>query len=90
MEKVDFKVVNKVYVDGGAVVNLMLYSIFKKMGNTGENIRPHNTVLFNYEGKATNILGVIHVDLSVGSTSIPILFMVIKSNTNHNLLLGRE
>ena len=88
--KVDSKAVNKVFSDGGATVNLMAYSIFKRMGKTDEDLKPHNMVLSNYKGKTNNILDVIRVDLSVGSTSKPTLFMVIKSNANYNLLLGRE
>lgn len=45
-------------------------------------------VLSNYEGKTSDILGVIQVDLSVRSTSRLTLFMVIKSNSYYNLLLG--
>lgn len=82
--------VNIVFVDGGATVNLMSHSIFKKMGRTDEYLRPHNMVLSNYESKTSNTLGVIHVYLSVVSNSRPTLFMVIKSNVNYNLLLGRE
>lgn len=54
-----FKAVNKVFVDGGVTVNLMPYLIFKRMGKTDEDLRPHNMVLSNYEGKTSNILGVI-------------------------------
>lgn len=78
-EKVDDMLVNKVSVDEGATVNLMSFSIFKKMGKTDKDLRPHNMVLSNYEGKTTNVLGVIQVDLSVGSTSRLMLFMVTKS-----------
>lgn len=88
--KVDDMPVNKMFGDGGASVNLMQHSLFKKMGKTDEYLRPYNMVLSNYDGKTNNILGVTQVDLSVGSTSRPTLFMVIKSNANYNLLLGCE
>ena len=47
-------------------------------------------VLTNYEGKTSHTLGVIQVELSVGSTTRPMLFMVITFNANYNLLLGHE
>lgn len=47
-------------------------------------------VLYNYVGKTSNILGVIQVDLSIGLTSRPTLFMVIKSNTCHYWGLGNN
>lgn len=60
------------------------------MGKTDEDLRPYNMVLSNYDGKTSHILDVIQVELFVGSTSRPILFMVITSNANYNLLLVRE
>ncbi|XP_050909871.1 uncharacterized protein LOC127123713 [Lathyrus oleraceus] len=82
--------VNKVFIDGGAVVNLMPYTQFKKMGQGDEDLRQHNMVLLNYEGKTSNIMGVVQVDLVVGTITRSTLFMVIDSKANFNLLLGRE
>lgn len=47
-------------------------------------------VFSNYEGKTRNIMGVVQVDLAVGTTTRSTLFMVIDSKANFNLLLGRE
>lgn len=66
--KVDGMAVNEVFIDGGAIVNLKSHSLFKKTGKRNEDLRPHNMVLHNYEGKTSHILGVIQVDLSAGST----------------------
>ncbi|XP_050918666.1 uncharacterized protein LOC127136113 [Lathyrus oleraceus] len=88
--KVDGITVNKVFVDGGATINLMPHTLFKKMGKGDEDLRQHNMVLSNYEGKTNNIIGVIQVDLSVGTRTCSTLFMVINSKANFNLLLGRE
>lgn len=44
----------------------------------------------NYEGKIWQTLGVIQVDLTVGSITRPTMFMVIPAKANYNLLLGRE
>lgn len=87
-EKVDNMVVKKVFIDRGAVVNLMPHSFFKKTGKDAD-LQPHNMVLSNYEGKTSHILGVIQVELSIGSITRTTLFMVITSNANYNLLLGR-
>lgn len=43
--KVDGMVVNKVFVDDGVTINLMSHSLFKKMGKTDEDLRPHNMVM---------------------------------------------
>lgn len=47
-------------------------------------------VLSNYEGETSHILGVMQVELSVGPTTRPTIFMVITYNANYNLLLGSE
>lgn len=60
------------------------------MGKIYDDLRTHNMVLLNYEGKTSHILGLIKVELSVGSTTRPTLFMMITSNANYNLLLGSE
>ncbi|XP_050897147.1 uncharacterized protein LOC127103965 [Lathyrus oleraceus] len=88
--KVDGMAVNKVFVDEGAAVNLMPYTLFKKMGKVDEDLQQHNMVLSNYEGKTSNIMGVVQVDLAVGTTTHSTFFMVIHSKANFNLLLGRE
>ena len=53
-----------------------------------EDLRQHNMVLSNYEGKTNNIMGVVQVDLVVDTTTRLTLFMVIDSKANFNLLLG--
>ena len=87
--KVDGVSVNKVFVDGGETINSMPYTLFKKMGKCDADLRQHNMVLSNYEGKTSNILGVIQVELVVGTTTRSMLFMVINSRVNFNMLLGR-
>lgn len=57
--KVDGVAVNKVFVDGGVAVNLMPYTLFRKMGKVDEDLRQHNMVLSNHEGKTNNIIGVV-------------------------------
>jgi hypothetical protein len=47
-------------------------------------------VLSNYEGKTGHLMSAIQVDVFVGSTVRPTLFLVVPSMANFNLLLGRE
>src|SRR4051812_18107243 len=82
--------INKVLVDGGAAVNLMPQYMLKRIGMFDTDIRPHNMVLSNYEGKIGQTLGVVQVNLTVGSVTRPTMFMVIPAKANYNLLLGRE
>ncbi|CAJ2646962.1 unnamed protein product [Trifolium pratense] len=82
--------VNKVLIDGGAAVNLMPEFMITKIGKFSTDLHPHNIVLSNYEGETGFSLGAIQVDVAVGSTVRPTLFLVVASKANYNLLLGRE
>ena len=88
--KVDGMPVNKLFIYGGANVNLMSHARFKKMGKCGSELQPYNMVLSNYEGKTSSILGIIQAKLVVVTITRLTLFMVINSKANFNLLLGRE
>ena len=88
--KVEQVGINKVLVDGGAAVNLMPQFMLKKIGMFDTDVKPHNMVLSNYEGKIGHTLGVIQVELTVGSITRPTMFMMIPAKENYNLLLGRE
>jgi hypothetical protein len=81
---------NKVLVNGGAAVNLMPQPLLKKIGKTAKDLKPHNVILSNYEGKGGHSLGALQVSLTVGTVVRIILFMVVPSKANFNLLLGRE
>src|SRR4051812_12185243 len=88
--KIENMGINKVLVDGGAAVNLMPQYMLKRSGMFDTNIKPHNMVLSHYEGKVGHTLGVIQVNITVGSVTRPTMFMMILAKANHNLLLGRE
>lgn len=87
--KVDNVGVNKVPVDWGTMINLMPHSLLKKIGNFDTDLKPHNMVMSNYEGKTSKALGIIQVDINIVTTIIPTLFMVIPTKENYNLLLGQ-
>ena len=49
--KVDTTTVNKILVDRGAAVNLIPHYLLGKIGKFDTDLRRHNMVLTNYEGK---------------------------------------
>ena len=57
--KVEHVGINKVLVDGGATANLMPQFMLKRIGMFDTDVKPHNMVLSNYEGKIGHTLGVI-------------------------------
>lgn len=66
-------------MDGRASINLMLSSILRKIGKKDTDLRSHNMCLFDYEGKTRKALGVIQLEIFVGTIVRPALFMVISS-----------
>lgn len=82
--------VNKVLINGGEVLNLMSHSLLRKIGKYDTDLRTHNMVLPNYEGKIGHTIGVLQVDVTMGSITRLTIFMVIASKASYNLLLGRE
>lgn len=88
--KVEGTIVNKILLDGGAAVNLMPHFLLAKIRRFDTYLRPHNMVLSKYEGKNGTTMGVIQVDITVGSITQPTVFLVITSRANYNLLIGQE
>ena len=88
--KVGEATINEFLVDCGATINIIPHIMRKKLGKGDEDIRPHNMVLSNYDGGIGTTMGVIQLDLKVGTIVRPTIFMVISVKPNYNLLLGRE
>lgn len=61
--KVEKATVNKILVDGRPAVNLMPHFLLGKIGKFDIDLRPHNMVLSNYDGKTCQTMGVIQVDV---------------------------
>ena len=83
--------VARMLVDGGAVVNLMPYSVFKKLGLSDEQLIKTNMVLNRFEGKEkTEAKGVMYVELIVGSKTLATAFFVAEVQGNYNVILGHD
>jgi hypothetical protein len=59
-------------IDGGAAVNLMSYSIFKKLGQKDDELMKTNLPLNNVGGNSMEAKGVVSMELTVESKSIAI------------------
>ena len=87
---VDGKPVTKMLVDGGAVVNLMPYSTYHKIGRVPEDLIKTNMILENFKGKPSQAKGVLSVELTIGNKSLRTTFFLIDGKGSYNLLLGRD
>jgi hypothetical protein len=70
---IDGKPIARMHIDGGAIVNLMPYCIFKKPGREDDKLVKTNLTLNDVGGKGNPMeaQGVITMELSIGSKSPP-------------------
>jgi hypothetical protein len=79
--------VNKMLVDTGAAVNIMSYSVLRQLGRSAEDLIKTNIMLSNFNGQVSEAQGVLNVDLTVGSKTVPTSFFIISSKSTYIVLL---
>ncbi|KHN30519.1 hypothetical protein glysoja_045713, partial [Glycine soja] len=84
------QIINKIMFDRGVAFNILPRSMLRRFGRTIEDLIPHNIVVLNFCEKPSDFEGVICLDVSVGSRKRPMIFLVISSQANFNMLFGRE
>jgi hypothetical protein len=68
----------------------MPYSVLHRLGcSTGDLIKT-NIMLSDFNGQTSEALGVLNVDLTVGSKTVPTSFFVVNSKSTYTILLGRD
>jgi hypothetical protein len=80
----------KKLVDGGAAVNVMPYTTYRRLGKGEVDRIKIDMMLKDFEGKALPAWGAINVELMIGSKTLPATFFVINGMGSNNLLLGRD
>ena len=85
------KPVSRMLVDSGAIVNLMPYSLYKKLGGTDEELIKTNMMVSGVGGgDPIGAKGVASMELAVGSKTVATAFFVSEVQGNFNLILGRD
>jgi hypothetical protein len=87
---VNGKQVTRMLVDGGAVVNLMLYTMLRKIGKSDEDLTQTDMMLVDFEGNVSPAQGAIYMELTIGSKTLLTAFFVNKGRGSYNLLLGQD
>ena len=78
-------------VDSGAIVNLMPYSLYKKLGAMDEELIKTNMMVSGVRGgDPIGAKGVASMELTVGSKMVATAFFVSEVQGNFNLILGRD
>jgi len=85
------KPISRMLVDGGAIVNLMPYSLYKKLGRKDEElIKTNMTVSGVGGGDPIGAKGVASMELTVGSKTLATAFFVSEVQGNFSLILGHD
>jgi hypothetical protein len=87
---VNGKPLTKMFVDGGAAVSVMLYTMFRKLCMGPGDLTPTSILLNDFVGNPLDTKGCVHVDLMIGSKTLLTTFFVIEGKGAYSLLLGRD
>jgi hypothetical protein len=82
--------VNKMLVDTGVAVNIMSYSVLRRLERSVEDLIKTNITSSGFNGQASEAQGVLNVDLTVGSKTVPTSFFIISSKSTYTVLLMRD
>ena len=85
------KPISRMLVDGGAIVNLMPYTLYKKLGGEDEDlIKTNMTVSGVGRGDPISAKGVASMELTVGSKTLATAFFIFQVQGNFSLILGHD
>jgi hypothetical protein len=70
------------------VVNLMLYSIFKKLRREDDELMKTNLTLNGMGGNPMEAKGIVSMELTIGSKSLATTFFVIEVQGNYSVILS--
>jgi hypothetical protein len=82
--------VNKMLVDTVAAINIMPYLVLRRLGCSAEDLIKTNITLSDFNGQASEAQGVLNMDLTVGSKTVPTSFFIVSSKSTYTILLGRD
>nr|AAX96785.1 retrotransposon protein, putative, unclassified [Oryza sativa Japonica Group]ABA92547.1 retrotransposon protein, putative, unclassified [Oryza sativa Japonica Group] len=74
---IDGKLVSRMLVNGGAAVNLMPYSLLKKLGHGDDELKKTNMILNGFNGEPTEAKGIFSLELTAGNKTLPTAFFIV-------------
>ena len=74
-------------VDTGAAVNLMPYSVLRRLGRSSADLIKTNVMLNDFNGQPSEAMVVLNVELTVGRKTIPTSFFIVNSKSTYTVSL---
>ena len=84
------KLVSKVLVDNGSTANVMPLKMLRALGRGIGDLIETEVSVSTFTKEISKTLGVLPIDITVGSKNSLFSFFVINYTTNYNALLGRD
>ena len=78
---IDGKPVNMMLVDTGTAVNLMPYSVLRRLGRSTADLIKTNVMLNDFNGQPLEAQGILNVELTVGRKTVPTSFFIVNSKS---------
>jgi hypothetical protein len=82
--------VNKMLVDTGATVNIMSYSVLRRLGRSTRDLVKTNVTLSDFNGQTSEAQGVLSVDVTIRNKTVLTSIFVVNSKSTYNVLLVRD
>jgi hypothetical protein len=82
--------VNKMLVDTGASVNIIPYSVLRRLGRSTGDLIKTNITLSDFNGQTSEAQGILSLDLTVGSKTVPTSFFIVNIKSTYTVLLGMD
>jgi hypothetical protein len=79
--------VGHMLMDGGASINILPLSLFKKLDHIEGDLKRTNLSLNGFAGDPTEAKGIIYKELTVGSKTVLTAFFVVDVKGRYNVLL---
>jgi hypothetical protein len=75
---IDGNPISRMLIDGGVAVNLMSYTVFKKLGRKDDELIKTNLTLNGVGGNPMEAQRVVSMELTIGSKSLAIAFFIVE------------
>jgi len=65
--KIEGKFIEKVLIDGGSTINILPKTMLKRLSKKIEDIVPQNIMVSDFNGRVSNIEGIICLNVKISS-----------------------
>ncbi|XP_070667370.1 uncharacterized protein [Malus domestica] len=80
----------RILIDGWAAVNVLPAKQMKKLGRGTEDLIPTDLTVSSFSGTITKTLGILPLEVDLGSKHIMLTFFVVDCTSTYGALFGRD